>query len=182
MRAVSPCEVNTPRLRLRPVSSADVGPLFEMRRDDEWAFFGAPQEQTRTHVESSVERAIEEGWTYGPYFVITLNGDVVGDAVLQVDAADETANLGYAVARPLWGGGIATEAARAVVDHGFMAWELAKVHARIDPRNVGSIKVAEAVPMSHEGTLREHHIRRGERVDRALYGVLRREWLALQTT
>jgi RimJ/RimL family protein N-acetyltransferase len=30
--------------------------------------------------------------------------------------------------------------------------------------------------MEYEGTLRQHHIRRGERVDRVLYGVLQQEW------
>ena len=135
---------------LRPVEAGDVDALHEMRRDEEWAFFGAPTSVSRPDVERSVRRALDDAWRHGPYVVITLDEEVVGDAVLQVDEADEHANLGSAVARPQWA----------------------------DPRNVGSIRVLEAIPMAYEGTLRRHHIRRGERVDRALYGVLRDEWLA----
>ena len=147
-----------------------------MRSDEVWAFFGAPSVVSREAVELSVGRAVEAGWISGPHFVITLDGEVVGDAVLQVDHADENANLGYAVARPFWGRGIATEAARAVVTHGFADWHLPRIYARADPRNVASIRVLEAIPMVYEGTLRSHHIRRGQRVARALFGLLREEW------
>ena len=147
-----------------------------MRSDPEWAYFGAPGDVTRSAVQASVGRAVDDGWAGGPYFVITLDDEVVGDVVLQVEDADEIANLGYAVARPHWGMGIATEAARAVVDHGFVAWDLKKIYARADPRNVASVKVLQAIPMECEGTLRQHHLRRGERVDRVMYGVLQQEW------
>ena len=178
MKRADPREITTERLVLRPVSAEDVDALHEMRRDETWAFFGAPEPVTRADVEASVHRAVAAGWAGGPSFVITLAGEVVGEAVLQVDAADENANLGYAVARPHWRRGIATEAARALVGHGFADWELPRIFARADPRNGGSIRVLESIPMTYEGTLRRHHIRRGERVDRALYGLLREEWLA----
>jgi RimJ/RimL family protein N-acetyltransferase len=147
-----------------------------MRSDPKWAYFGAPDDVTRSAVQVSVSGAVDYGWAGGPYFVITLDDEVVGDVVLQVEDADEIANLGYAVARPHWGKGIAAEAARAVVDHGFLAWDLKKIYARADPRNVASVKVLQTFPMEYEGTLRQHHIRRGERVDRVLYGVLQQEW------
>jgi [ribosomal protein S5]-alanine N-acetyltransferase len=171
-----PTVLETERLLLRPAQSSDVEPLFAMRSDPEWAHFGAPNAISRAAVEASVGRAVDYGWAGGPYFVITLGGEVVGDTLLQVEDADEIANLGYAVARAHWGTRIATEAARAVVDHGFLAWDLKKIYARADPRNVASVKVLQAIPMEYEGTLRQHHVRHGERVDRVMYGVLQQEW------
>ena len=173
-----PTVLETARLVLRPVRMSDVEPLFAMRSDPDWAYFGAPGDVTRSAVEASVGRAVDYGWAHGPYFVITLADEVVGDVVLQVEDADEIANLGYAVARTHWGKGVATEAARAIVDHGFLAWDPKKIYARADPRNVASVKVLQAIPMEYEGTLRQHHIRRGERVDRVMYGALRHEWAA----
>ena len=176
MRRPNMTSLTTERLVLRPFRHTDVDALFAMRTDPEWAFFGAPGDVSRAAVEASVGRAVEQGWSGGPSFVITVSDEVIGDVALQVDESDEIANLGYAVARTHWGRGIATEAARAIVEHGFRAWDLKKIHARADPRNVASVRVLQAIPMVHEGTLRQHHVRRGERVDRVLYGVLRHEW------
>jgi RimJ/RimL family protein N-acetyltransferase len=95
-----------------------------------------------------------------------------------VDRVNRTGDLGYGLARDAWGKGLATEAARAVVDYGFSALGLAKVWARTDPRNAASVRVLEKLGMRREGLLRSHVIRWGERADRAYYGLLREEWEA----
>ena len=38
------------------------------------------------------------------------------------------------------------------------------------------MRVLEKLGMTREGLLRKHLIRRGERVDRVYYGLLREEW------
>ena len=51
---------------------------------------------------------------------ITYDGRaLLGIAGLVPHATDETAELGYWLGRPHWGKGIATEAARAIVEYGF---------------------------------------------------------------
>ena len=135
-------------------------------------------------------RSIGRGWSAGspgssatpweqrPELAIVFEGEVVGRAILDVDRANVTAALGYGVARAHWGRGIASEAARAIVDYGFEAFSLAKVWARADPRNGASVRVLEKIGMQREGLLRGHLLVRGERVDRAYYGILREEWEA----
>ena len=93
MRRPEPTALTTDRLVLRPNRLADVDPLLDMRSDPEWAFFGAPGDVTRAMVEASVRRAVDAGWSDGPYFVITTGDEVVGDVVLQMEASDEIANL-----------------------------------------------------------------------------------------
>ena len=46
-------------------------------------------------------------------------------------------------------------------------------------RNIASVRVLEKPGMTREGLLRKHLIRRGERVDRVYYGLLREEWEAI---
>ncbi len=58
--------------------------------------------------------------------------------------------IGYRLARPYWGHGYATEAARAVRDYGFGPLSLCRLISMIDPGNVASIRVAEKIGMRYE--------------------------------
>ena len=87
-----------------------------------------------------------------------------------------SAEIGYSIARRLWGQGVATEAASAVMGHGFGALGLARIWACADVRNVASWRVMEKLGMRREGLLRSRRVVHGERVDDMLYALLREEW------
>jgi RimJ/RimL family protein N-acetyltransferase len=55
--------------------------------------------------------------------------------------------VGWRLARPAWGRGLATEGARAAVRHAFQELELEGVISIIDPDNARSIRVAEKLGM-----------------------------------
>jgi RimJ/RimL family protein N-acetyltransferase len=173
-------ELRTNRLLLRPFRIEDAGDVFAFARDEEYAYFlvPGPAPSTRAEVETALRDRIRTPWEERACFAITLAGRVIGEVVLEIDRLNGIANLGYGVAREHWGQGLATEAGRAVVDYGFRDLQLAKIYARADPRNLGSIRVLEKLGMQREGLLRSHVIRRGERVDRVYYGLLRDEWAA----
>jgi len=63
--------------------------------------------------------------------------------VLELDPPNGLGSLGYGLARPHWGKGLATEAAASVIGYGFEVLKLDKVWARTDPRNVASVRVLE---------------------------------------
>ena len=88
------------------------------------------------------------------------------------------AEMGYALARPAWGQGLMHEALNALLDHGFRAWNLNRVEADIDPRNLASARALERLGFQREGLLRERWIVGDEISDTAYYGPLQREWLA----
>jgi RimJ/RimL family protein N-acetyltransferase len=50
---------------------------------------------------------------------------------------------GFYLAREYWGRGLATEAGRAFVDHGFATLGLRKIHAGMNAKNAASIRVIE---------------------------------------
>jgi RimJ/RimL family protein N-acetyltransferase len=158
----------------------DVDAYYALERDPEYAVYGSRQSIDREGIERGLARIIATPWEQRPEFAIVLDGQVIGRAILDVDRTNVTGALGYGVARSCWGRGIASEAARAVVDYGFEVFNLAKVWARADPRNVASVRILEKLGMEREGLLREHLLIRGERVDRAYYGILRAEWEALR--
>lgn len=177
---MDPVTLTTDRLVLRPFQAGDEQDVFAYGNDAEFAFFAnnAPP-LTAEGARRSVERALATPWEQRQRFAITLAGRVVGAIELEPDWPNAIANLGYEVARAYWGQRIATEAATAVLRYGFETLQLAKVYARADPRNGASLRVLEKVGMTREGLLRSHLIRRGERVDRAYYGLLASEWRSI---
>jgi RimJ/RimL family protein N-acetyltransferase len=179
-RTPSPTEIRTERLLLRPPRLEDVDAYFALVNDPEYAFFGSRQGADRASTERGLARIIATPWEQRPELAIVLSNELVGRVVLEVDRANETAALGYGVARTCWGRGVATEAARAMMEYGFEGLGLAKVWARADPRNTASVRVLEKIGMVREGLLRSHLVVRGERVDRVYYGLLREEWETTQ--
>lgn len=102
----------------------------------------------------------------------------MGGINLSVDLGNQLGELGYSLAREHWGRGLTPEAARAVMDWGFRVFDLEKVYARADARNVRSWRVMEQLGMQREALLRAHRLEQGERTDEVWYGLLRREWEA----
>jgi [ribosomal protein S5]-alanine N-acetyltransferase len=175
-QSVQPTEIRTARLLLRPPTLEDADAYFEIARDPEYAFFGSRQSVDRDSTRQGLARIIAVPWGQRPEFAITLDGQVIGRVMLDVDRPNRTASLGYGIGRAWWGRGLATEAAKAAVDYAFQGLGVDKVWARADPRNVASVKVLEKLGMQREGLLRSHLLYRGERVDRVYYGLLRDEW------
>jgi RimJ/RimL family protein N-acetyltransferase len=59
--------------------------------------------------------------------------------------------IGYRYVRAAWGQGVATEAARAVLDYGFRALALDPIVAVADPDNRGSHRVLEKIGLRSAG-------------------------------
>ncbi len=59
--------------------------------------------------------------------------------------------LGFRLKKALWGKGIATEGARALVEHGFRDWDVKRVVASALLANRASIRVLEKVGLKREG-------------------------------
>ena len=111
-----------------------------------------------------------------PNFAVVLDGTVIGDVWLDINRENEAGEIGFSIARAHWGNGLATEASAAVMDWGFKTERLAKMAARSDPLHKRALRVLEKLGMTQEGVLRSQGIRRGNRVDDAVYGILRGEW------
>ncbi len=84
--------------------------------------------------------------------------------------------MGYWVAEPLWGRGVATEAGRAVLRYVFAHYPVERVQARVIVGNPASVRVLEKLGFRHEGTLRSSLLRRGKFEDVALFALLRGEF------
>ena len=60
--------------------------------------------------------------------------------------------LGYRLTSAMWGKGIATEAARAILDHGVRELAFDPIVGTIHPDNAASVRVMHKIGMKHMGT------------------------------
>jgi RimJ/RimL family protein N-acetyltransferase len=112
-------------------------------------FVSGPWEDAAAHQRFIVERTMGPYPAGQGYWTITPRDNpeaFLGWVLLiPLDAVGPEVEIGWRL-RPLaWGRGIATEAARPILDHGLGAAGLARVVADIDPENIASISVAEKV-------------------------------------
>jgi RimJ/RimL family protein N-acetyltransferase len=146
----------TERLLLRHFQIRDAEPMFHIFGDPEVMRFGDGA-RTREWVQNWVRTCLEHdypAWGFGPYAVVEQHSQgVIGYCGLfffpELDGQPEV-ELGYRLARRVWGQGYATEAARAVRDYAFGTLGLQRLVALIEPSNLASIRVAEKIGMRYE--------------------------------
>lgn len=110
--------LTTARLRLRPPREADIPDLVAML--DDWEVVSrlgrVPYPYGVADARYFLDVVVRDEWVWA---IIEPPGEaILGTVALTPAAAPGSAELGYYVARPEWGRGIATEAAAAVLRHG----------------------------------------------------------------
>jgi RimJ/RimL family protein N-acetyltransferase len=101
---------------------------------------------------------------------------LVGLCGLVLDASQQQGEAWYLLEPRLWGRGIVTTAARALVTHGFATLRLHRIWASCLPENPGSSRVLEKLGFRHEGFHRQNLFIRGEWRDSHTYAILEAEW------
>lgn len=151
--------LTTPRLFLRAFRSDDVEALADHLRDGRVADTTAnlPQPYSRHDAETWV-RVTGEQWqtqsAAGLAVALRESDQLVGCVGLRMppttDGPSRTADLGYWIAEAFWGRGIASEAARAIIDFGCSDLQLSTITAHHMRRNPASGRVLQKIGMVHE--------------------------------
>ena len=176
-----PATLRTGRLQLRPVTLEDARAIQPLagRREIAAMTRSIPHPLSLEQIEDWLkQRTAEMQEGTGVTFAIVLEstGDLIGATGLHVDAEHRCAEMGFWIAVPCWGKGYATEAARAVVQYGFEALGLNRIHAHHMTKNPASGRVLEKAGLRREGLLRQA-IRKWDLFeDVVLYAILRQDW------
>lgn len=91
------------------------------------------------------------------------------------DPSNQTAEIGYVLAKEYWRKGLVTEAARAVLTFGFDHLNLVRIQARCFLDNRGSEQVMKKLGMTYEGIHRKVMKVKGEHKDLKIYAILKDE-------
>ena len=173
-----PAAIRTRRLTLRRVRLSDVDDFFSFACEGIWMRLlpDAKHPYERRDAERWIARRWLADWRSEPTWAIEIDGRMSGWVGLNIEIQDARAELSYALKPELRGRGLTSEAVRAVVDRVFLDTKLGRVWARVDTPNIASIRVLEKLGMQREAVMRRCHVRRGELIDLAVYGLLRPEW------
>lgn len=109
------------------------------------------------------------------YFAIAVEDEAVGSIGFRLrdDVERCSAEIGYWLAEPFWGRGIATAALRALTDYAMQTHDLTRVYALPYDGNPASRRVLEKAGFVLEGRMRKSAIKDGKVLDQLLYAKVR---------
>lgn len=162
---------------LRLITDADIPAIVAAIQDPEISRFttvphpyGEPQARQWQRGAVNGQRA----GTELPTLIVDIGGDRLLGAVglHNLDPASGRCTAGYWVAAAARGGGAARRALGLLSRYAFDDLAVKRIELWIEPVNIASIRVAEAVGFSREGLLRSFMPIAGERRDMLIYSLL----------
>ena len=177
--------ISANRVSLRPITERDIASLFDIFSNPEvMRYWSSPPlkdlEEARglfNNIQDHFQRRLYFQWGIARQIDDTLIGT---STLFHVESNNHRAEIGYALGRAHWGNGYMQEALTALLKYAFNELNLERIEADVDPRNEGSIRTLERLGFKKEGYLRERWKVNGEVQDALFYGLLRREWEAVE--
>ncbi|MCP1373989.1 GNAT family N-acetyltransferase [Dyella lutea] len=171
------------RVVLRPLTDTDVDDLLSIFGDPEvvryWS--GSPwsgREEARRMLGADRE-AYAAGAAVRLGVTLCDEDRVVGTVSLfNRSEPNRRAEIGYALARSVWGRGLMHETLVQWLGWAFGPLGLHRLEADVDPANMASRRSLERLGFRQEGLLRERWIVGGAVADTVFYGLLAQEWRA----
>lgn len=149
-----PAMFDTPRLLLRPFLLSDAAVAFEWFGDALVMRYtpsgpDASSQQTTERIVNYQRHQAAKG--FSKWVIIDRQTQrAIGDSGLLLMPESGDIELGFRLARPWWGKGLATEAARGWVRMAFEDFGLSRLTAFAHPENRASLRVLEKVGFRHE--------------------------------
>ncbi|HYC81493.1 MAG TPA: GNAT family N-acetyltransferase [Solirubrobacterales bacterium] len=140
---------DTERLGFRHLGEADLDALVALYADPEVVRFVGRYDRAQLREWLAENRKEVETRGHGRIAIVSRpDGEFLGRTGLKRRAQFDEVEVDWSLAPAARGRGIATEAARAVLEWGFESLDVAYVTAMIDPENQPSIAVAERLGMT----------------------------------
>lgn len=177
-------KIETERLILRDFVEDDWHAMLAYNSDPLYLRYNDSIEGTRERVQELI------GWFLAQQkedprikfqLAITLKSNhlLIGNCGVRMDEVNSVeANIGYELDPKHWNNGYATEAARAIVDFGFMRFGVHRIWADCIAENTGSVHVLEKLGMKLEGRFRQNKYFKSRWWDTLIYAILADEWTA----
>ncbi len=148
-----PTHLETARLKLRPVALTDASELFRVyaSRELPTRFMPFTRHQGVEDSHAFAQRCVD-AWTLGSAFPWAVTHKETGHlmGVVELRLAPPKADFGFILGEAYWRQGIATEAARAVVNWAKAQRSIFRVWATCHPANAASAAVLMKAGLSFE--------------------------------
>jgi RimJ/RimL family protein N-acetyltransferase len=105
------------------------------------------------------------------HLAFEVDGEAVGSIGVhfKTDVRRRSAEIGYWLARPYWGRGLATTAVQTVAEYVFAHFDVCRLYAVVFESNLASARVLEKAGFELEARLRKSVVKDGQTMDSRLY-------------
>ncbi len=149
--------LQTPRLTLRPLVAEDAEALYCIYQTaDVLKYFPNPVPPPLEKVQRFItnDQAHWDIYEYGNWGIVPQGEkQIIGWAGLQFVSELHETEVGYLLAQPFWGKGLATEAALASLQFGFEQCEIDHLIGLVHPENLASQHVLKKCGMTYRETI-----------------------------
>lgn len=151
--------LETPRLILEPFGEDHVPTLARMAMNPEIMRYIRPAAPDYATAEVQTRQILmRDDGDLGVWGLRHKADDtVIGLAILRPLPDESDIEVGYRLDVPYWGKGLATEAARCLIDHGFGMLKLETIVATFDAQNDASRHVLEKCGLKPDGMTTAYH-------------------------
>jgi ribosomal-protein-alanine N-acetyltransferase len=175
-------ELITERLILREFKEDDWPDVLAYQSDPRYLRYYEWTERTPEAVQAFVQMFLDQQreqprTRFQLAAILKSTHQLIGNCGIRMRSADaREGDIGYELSPDYWGRGLATEAARAMVQFGFTDLRLHRIWSWCIADNVGSARVLEKLGMRLEGRLRDKEYFKGRWWDHLLFAILEDEW------
>lgn len=176
-------QFETPRLTIRKITPSDMEDIFEYCKNSTVARYVTwDAHKSLKDTKKFINYALESYKQGGPEpMAIILKDDpkqrVIGTVgLIPVSPNNRTFELAYVIAEEHWGKGIVAEAAKPLINFGFMHFAMERLQCRCDILNPQSSRVMQKLGMHYEGTLKAAMYLKGKPRDMQIYSIIKSEF------
>lgn len=134
-----------------------------------------PHPYTEKDAQWFISSCLEADQGKNVYRAICVNDEAVGSIGLLIkdDVLIKSAEIGYWLAEPFWGNGIATRAVQSMCEYGFSHFDIVRIYALIFASNGASRRVLEKAGFHMEGLLEKSIFKHSQFFDACIYALLK---------
>ncbi|MGN0342735.1 MAG: GNAT family N-acetyltransferase [Roseburia sp.] len=144
-------QLKTERLWIRPIQSDDVEAIHEYAGDKGITMMLFLPNETMEETKEFVSYAVSKWRQADPddrEFVLVMGDKIVGGMDLEYVDSKDVCEIGWTIHKDYRNQGIATEAAKMLIDYAFRVMKVEKVIARCDSKNAASEQVMRKLGMT----------------------------------
>ena len=144
------------KIELRNQRVSDAKRFFEILNNPNFEYFHVCPKDVESEKEFLRQNAKKRKNNLEYNYAILFNGKLVGGCGIKIDQHRTfIGEIGYFLDEAFWGKGIVTKAVKILEKIGFQKLGLKRIEILMDPRNVGSEKVAIKCGYKKEGTMKK---------------------------
>lgn len=181
-----PEPIQTDRLILRRMPEQDLEDFVEYSLHPDHTRWGSGPPKTVDQLHQVLLDQIAMQPESGAWFKLAVelveSSKMIGDVCIKVlNPIHRQGEIGWFFNPAYQRKGYATEAARALLDFGFVTLGLHRLSARCITTNTRSYQLMERLGMMREGLFKESALIQGKWMNEYWYGLLKHEWLSRST-